>query len=56
MRLCSRLTGKFSDRVLVPLDCERVAVGPAAAEKLDQQLEVSGFFETFFGGLAPFPE
>jgi Ca2+-binding RTX toxin-like protein len=41
---------------LVAPDCERVAVGPAAAEKLDQQLEESGFFETFFGGLAPFPE
>ena len=41
---------------LVTPDCERVAVGPAAAEKLDQQLEESGFFETFFGGLAPFPK
>ena len=40
---------------LVAPDCERVAVGSAAAEKLDQQLEESGFFETFFGGLAPSP-
>jgi hypothetical protein len=36
-------------------DCERVAVGPAA-QQLVQQLEESGFFENFFGGLAPFPE
>jgi hypothetical protein len=40
-------------------DCERVVVDSAAgplAHQLVQQLEESGFFENFFGGLAPFPE
>ena len=40
-------------------DCERVVVDSAAgpfAHQLFQQLEESGFFENFFGGLAPVPE
>ncbi len=39
-------------------DCERVVVDSAAgpyAHQLWQQLEESGFFENFEGGLAPFP-
>jgi hypothetical protein len=40
---------------LVAPDCERVAVGLAAAEELNQQLEESGFFDRIFEGLAPFP-
>ena len=36
-------------------DSEKVAVGLAAARKLDQQLEDSRFFERFFYGLAPLP-
>jgi Ca2+-binding RTX toxin-like protein len=49
------------DRVLadradvVAPDCERVAVGVAAAERLNQQIEESGFYDRLFGGLAPFP-
>jgi Ca2+-binding RTX toxin-like protein len=36
-------------------DCEKVAVGGAAANKLNQQLQNSGFFDRFFNNLAPFP-
>jgi hypothetical protein len=49
------------DRVLadtqdvVGPDCEKVAVGLAAAQKLNQQLDESGFFDRIFGGLAPSP-
>ena len=49
------------DRVLadradvVAPDCERVAVGLAAAEELDQRIEESGFYDRLFEGLAPFP-
>jgi Ca2+-binding RTX toxin-like protein len=49
------------DRVLadtedvVAPDCEKVAVGLAAARELNQQLEDSGFFENLFEGLAPPP-
>jgi|SRR5215211_1061716 len=49
------------DRVLadtedvVAPDCEKVAVGLAAAKELDQQLEESGFYDRIFEGLAPFP-
>jgi Ca2+-binding RTX toxin-like protein len=44
-----------SEDAIAP-DCEKVAVGPAAAEKLNQQLANAGFFARFFNGLAPFPE
>jgi RTX calcium-binding nonapeptide repeat (4 copies) len=53
--------GRGFDRVLadtedaVAPDCEKVAVGLAAARELQQQLEDSGFFENFFDGLAPSP-
>jgi Ca2+-binding RTX toxin-like protein len=53
--------GSGFDRVLadtkdvVAPDCERVAVGLAAAQELNQQLAESGFFENLFAGLAPFP-
>ena len=40
---------------VVAPDCERVAVGGAAVEELVEELEEEGFFETFFGGLPPFP-
>jgi Ca2+-binding RTX toxin-like protein len=49
------------DRVLadtedvVAPDCERVAVGFAAAVELDRQIEESGFYDRIFEGLAPFP-
>jgi Ca2+-binding RTX toxin-like protein len=49
------------DRVLadrtdvVAPDCERVAVGLAAAEELNRRLEESGFFNRIFEGLAPSP-
>jgi Ca2+-binding RTX toxin-like protein len=49
------------DRVLadradvVAPDCEKVAVGLAAAKELDQQIEESGFYDRIFEGLAPFP-
>jgi hypothetical protein len=49
------------DRVLadtedvVAPDCEKVAVGPAAAKELGQQIEESGFYDRIFEGLAPFP-
>src|SRR3712207_864410 len=36
-------------------DCEEVAVGPAAVQEFYAGLEEEGFFENFFGGLAPFP-
>jgi Ca2+-binding RTX toxin-like protein len=46
----------FADtKDVVAPDCERVAVGLAAAQDLFEQLQESGFFETFFGGLPPFP-
>jgi Ca2+-binding RTX toxin-like protein len=41
---------------VVAPDCERVAVGGAAVRQLVEELEEEGFFETFFGGLPPFPE
>ncbi len=53
--------GSGFDRVLadtkdvVAADCEKVAVGLAAARNLNQQLEELGFFDTIFGGLAPDP-
>jgi Ca2+-binding RTX toxin-like protein len=49
------------DRVLadradvVAPDCEKVAVGLAAAKELNQQIEESGFYDRIFEGLAPFP-
>ena len=49
------------DRVLadradvVAPDCERVAVGFAAAVKLDRRIEESGFYDRIFEGLAPSP-
>ena len=46
----------FADsKDVVAPDCERVAVGLAAAEELYQQLEESGFLGSIFGGLPPFP-
>jgi hypothetical protein len=53
--------GDGIDRVLadradvVAPDCERVAVGLAAAKELDQRIEESGFYDRIFEGLAPFP-
>jgi Ca2+-binding RTX toxin-like protein len=53
--------GRGFDRVLadtedvVASDCERVAVGLAAAKELAQQIEESGFYDRIFEGLAPFP-
>jgi Ca2+-binding RTX toxin-like protein len=53
--------GRGFDRVLadtedtVAPDCEKVAVGLAAARELDQQIEESGFYDRIFEGLAPFP-
>jgi Ca2+-binding RTX toxin-like protein len=53
--------GSGFDRVLadradvVAPDCERVAVGLAAALELDQRIEESGFYDRIFEGLAPFP-
>jgi hypothetical protein len=53
--------GDGFDRVLadradvVAPDCERVAVGLAAAKELDQRIEESGFYDRIFEGLAPFP-
>jgi Ca2+-binding RTX toxin-like protein len=47
------------DRVLadtedaVAPDCEKVAVGLAAARELDQRIEESGFYDRIFEGLAP---
>jgi RTX calcium-binding nonapeptide repeat (4 copies) len=40
---------------LVAPDCEKVAVGFAAAERLNLQLGEAGFFDRIFGGLAPSP-
>jgi Ca2+-binding RTX toxin-like protein len=39
---------------VVALDCEKVAVGPAAVQRLHQQLIESGFFD-WWEGLPPFP-
>jgi len=53
--------GRGFDRALadtedvVAPDCEKVAVGPAAVRKLQQQLEDSGYFDRLVEGLAPFP-
>ena len=53
--------GSGFDRVLadtedvVAPDCEKVAVGLAAARELNDQLAGSGFFDRIFGGLAPSP-
>jgi RTX calcium-binding nonapeptide repeat (4 copies) len=53
--------GSGFDRVLadradvVAPDCERVAVGLAAAQRLNQRIEESGFYDRLFEGLAPFP-
>jgi hypothetical protein len=55
------MCGGSFDRVLadradvVAPDCEKVAVGLAAAKELDQQIEESGFYDRIFEGLAPFP-
>jgi len=52
--------GRGFDRVLadtedvVAPDCEKVAVGLAAAQELDQQLDDLGFYKNLFEGLAPF--
>ena len=49
------------DRVLadradvVAPECEKVAVGLAAAREPDQRIEESGFYDRIFEGLAPFP-
>jgi hypothetical protein len=46
----------LADRAdVVAPDCERVAVGPAAAKELDQHIEESGFYDRIFEGLAPSP-
>jgi Ca2+-binding RTX toxin-like protein len=46
----------LADRAdVVAPDCEKVAVGLAAAKELDQQIEESGFYDRQFEGLAPFP-
>jgi hypothetical protein len=53
--------GRGFDRVLadtedvVAPDCEKVAVGLAAARELDQQLDDSGCYDRIFEGLAPSP-
>ena len=53
--------GNGFDRVLadtedlVAPDCEKVAVGFEAAEKLILQLAEAGFFDRIFEGLAPSP-
>jgi hemolysin type calcium-binding protein len=53
--------GRGFDRVsadrkdVVADDCELVFTGRAAGEELFEELEESGFFERFFGGLAPDP-
>jgi Ca2+-binding RTX toxin-like protein len=47
--------GADTKDVVAP-DCERVAVGGAAIQELGEELEEEMFFETFFEGLAPFPE
>jgi hypothetical protein len=43
-----------TEDVIAP-DCEKVAVGLAAARELDQQIEESGFYDRIFEGLALFP-
>jgi Ca2+-binding RTX toxin-like protein len=40
---------------VVAPDCEQVRRGPNAGEKLDAYLQMSGFLDKLFGGLAPFP-
>ena len=46
----------LADRAdVVAPDCERVAVGLAAALELDQRIEESGYYDRIFEGLAPFP-
>jgi hypothetical protein len=46
----------FADtKDVVAPDCEKVAVGLAAVQQLDQQLIESGFFD-WLEGLPPFPE
>ena len=40
---------------VVAPDCEKVAVGLAAARELDQRIGESGFYDRIFEGLAPFP-
>ena len=46
----------LADRAdVVAPDCEKVAVGLAAAKELNQQIEESGFYDRIFEGLAPFP-
>jgi hypothetical protein len=46
----------FADpKDMVAPDCEKVAVGLAAVQELDQQLIESGFFQ-WLEGLPPFPE
>jgi hypothetical protein len=53
--------GSGFDRVLadradaVAPDCEKVAVGLAAAEALDRRIEESGSYDRIFEGLAPSP-
>ena len=53
--------GSGFDRVLadrkdvVAPDCEKVAVGLAAARELDRQIRESGFYESLSDGLAPSP-
>ncbi len=43
------------ERDLVASDCEQVRRGPNAGQRLDEYLIASGFYDDFFGGLAPFP-
>ena len=46
----------LADRAdMVAPDCERVAVGLAAVEELNQRIEESGFYDRLFEGLAPSP-
>jgi hypothetical protein len=52
-RGCGRVLADRAD-VVAP-DCERVAVGLAAALELDQRIEESGYYDRIFEGLAPFP-
>jgi Ca2+-binding RTX toxin-like protein len=40
---------------VVAPDCERVAVGAAAVQRFFERLDESGFEESLFGALAPFP-
>jgi len=46
----------LADRAdMVAPDCERVAVGLAAVEELNQRIEESGFYDRLFEGLALSP-